>query len=140
VWISKKEHKEAHYRSVMEHVQIRAKQRYNLDVKPELLQRLIERIENNKALFVEDNFDNTGEWLVPCDHESNCTVVRVLYDYERKVILTFLPWKRGHWKQWSEFRKEKERNKVLEAQRHSGSAIPECIDDPQPHLDAAQRN
>jgi hypothetical protein len=69
------------------HASKRAKERYDLELTPELENRFVNKIKKGRGEFVKRYSTNRTEWRLL--HEG--FYYRVIYDKLRKRIVTFLP-------------------------------------------------
>jgi len=69
------------------HAKRRASERYDLHLNRMDLKQLVTKIQNSDGKFVESLSLRTAVWLL--EHEGK--PVKVVYDRNRKTIVTFLP-------------------------------------------------
>ncbi len=71
------------------HAKRRAAERFGLNLTKEAQREIVSRIQNGKAKFLEKQSLRISLWLV----DWNGTEMRVVYDKNRKSIVTCLPLK-----------------------------------------------
>lgn len=69
------------------HAKRRAYERYGIVIGNSRLEKVVKAIQRNKGKFIQRYSNRVTEWEVTLEEE----VCRVLYDKERKQIITFLP-------------------------------------------------
>lgn len=69
------------------HTKMRAAQRYDVWLSSDDVKSLVAQIQNGKAEFVDRQSNRVTLWIV--EHQG--TKIRVVYDKQRKSIVTCLP-------------------------------------------------
>ena len=69
------------------HSRRRARERYHIDLTESLHRKIVKEIQSNKALFIRRESLRVSAWVVEVE-EKKCLV---LYDCNRKSLITFLP-------------------------------------------------
>lgn len=81
--ISKSKHQRAHSK-------LRAYQRYDLELNRKDLDTIVKQIQSSKdAFFIKRKSNRVTLWHVLYNKKS----LKVVYDSDRKNVVTFLPWK-----------------------------------------------